>query len=75
MTVGGRLLGLSSGSDGLGEVFEDIDGCLPADASVGDTDTSLEARGALGRDLLSTLVKVRLDHDTNDALLAGAKLF
>lgn len=74
MTIGGRLLGLSSDSDGLGEVLEDVDGCLPANAGIGNTDTSLEARGTLGRDLLGTLVEVRLDHDTNDTLLAGAKL-
>jgi hypothetical protein len=74
LTVGGRLLGLSSDSDGLGEVLEDIDGGLPADAGVGDTDTSLEAGGTLSRDLLGTLVEVGLDHDTNDAILTGAKL-
>jgi hypothetical protein len=74
LTVGGRLLGLSSDSDGLGEVLEDVDGCLPADAGVGDTDTSLEAGGTLGRHLLGTLVEVGLDHDTNNTLLAGAKL-
>jgi hypothetical protein len=74
LTVGGRLLALSSDSDGLGEVLEDVDGCLPADAGIGDTDTSLEAGGTLGRDLLGTLVEVRLDHDTNNTLLAGAKL-
>lgn len=74
MTVGGRLLGLSSDSDGLGKVLEDIDGCLPADAGVGDTDTSLEARRTLGRNFLVAFVEVRLDHDTNDTVLAGAKL-
>lgn len=74
MAVGGRLLGLSSDSDGLGEVLEDVDGGLPADAGIGDTDTSLEAGGALSRDLLGTLVEVGLDHDTNNAILTGAKL-
>lgn len=74
MTVGGRLLDLSSGSDALGKVLEDIDGCLPVDAGVGDTDTSLEARRTLGRNLLVAFVEVRLDHDTNDTVLAGAKL-
>jgi len=74
LTVGGRLLGLSSNSDGLGEIFEYVDSGLPADAGVGDTDTSLEAGGALGRDLLGTLVEVRLNHDTNNTLLAGAEL-
>ena len=74
MTVGGRLLGQSSDSDGLGKVLEDVDGCLPADAGVGDTDTSLKARGTLGGNLLVTFVEVRLDHDTDDTVLAGAKL-
>ena len=71
----GRLLGLSSHSDGLGEVLEDIDSCLPADAGVGNTDTSLQTGGTLGGNLLGALVEVRLDHDTNDAILASAKLF
>lgn len=47
---------------------------LPVNTSIGNRDTLLQAAGALRRDLLVTLVDVGLDHDTDDASLAGADL-
>lgn len=73
-TIGSRFLDLSSFSDGGGEVLEDVDGGVPADAGVCDADASLEARGALGWDLLCALVQVGFDHDADDAVFAGAEL-
>lgn len=42
---------------------------LPVDASIGDTDATLQAGGTLGRNLLVARTDVGLDHDTNNGAL------
>ena len=68
------LVDLASLTDSLSQVLESRNGRLPVDAGIGDGDALLEAGWTLGWDLLVTLVDVGLDHDTDDGLLAGAKL-
>lgn len=59
---------------GLVERIEGLDGGVPVNARVGDGDTVLESRGALGGDVLAPSVDVGLDHDTSDGGLAGREL-
>lgn len=65
---------LPSRPDRLGQILQCRDGGVPVDASVGDGDALLQARRALGGDLLVALVDVRLNHNADDRLLASAKL-
>jgi hypothetical protein len=64
----------SSHAHRLGELLENLNGSLPVNAGVGDTDTLLEAGWTLLWNLLVALVDVGLDHDTNNGTLAGADL-
>lgn len=61
--------------DCIGELLENRNGIFPVDASIGDGDTLLESRKAtsLGH-LLVALVQVRLNHDSDNAVLALADL-
>lgn len=73
-TIGlGGLNGTTS-ADGFGEVFQSLNGHLPADTGIGDTDTLLETGGTLRGHLLVTLVDIRLEHDTDNGVLAFAEL-
>lgn len=65
---------LTSLTDSLSQVLESGNCRFPVDAGISDRNTLLEARWTLGWDLLVALVDVGLDHDTDDGLLAGAKL-
>lgn len=56
------------------EIIQHLNGHLPVDASIGDTDTLEESGRSLGRHLLVTLVDIRLDHDTDDGGLALSQL-
>ncbi len=56
------------------KLLQHFRGCLPANTRVRDADALLEVLGAFGRDLLAALVDVGLDHDADDAGLAGAEL-
>jgi hypothetical protein len=51
-----------------------LHGRVPVDACISDADTLLQTSWAFRRDLLVTLVNIRLDHDTNDGGLASTKL-
>lgn len=68
------LLSLSSLLDTLRKLTEYLFGGLPIDASIRNTDTLLQTRLAFGRNVLSALAQVALNHDTNDTLLAGLEL-
>ena len=70
----GRGLVCSPFGNSSSEVLESVDSGFPVDAGVSDGDALLEAAGALGWDLLVTLVDVGLDHDTDNACLAVADL-
>lgn len=74
MAIGVALVLLSALPHCRSEILEHSDGVLPVDTRVGDAHALLEAGGSLRWDLLVALVDVRLDHDTNDGLLALAKL-
>ena len=74
LSIGLGLCDLSSLTNGSGEILENILGSVPVDASVGNADTSLQARGTLGGNLLVALVEVRLDHDTDNGVLTCAEL-
>lgn len=45
-------------SDGISELLQDVDRSFPANASVSDTDTLLQAGWALWRDTLAALIDV-----------------
>ena len=72
--VGSLLPEASPRSDCIGKLFQDIDGRFPADASVGDANTFLQAGWTLRRHFLVALVDVRFDHDANDTCLTLSKL-
>jgi len=73
-TIGRVLLLRPPFPDGSGQVLEHIDRGVPVNARVGDGDTSLQSRRTFGGYFLVALVKVGLDHDTDDAVLALTKL-
>lgn len=56
------------------EIVQHLDGHLPVNASIGDTDALEESGRSLGGHLLVTLVDIRLNHDTDDGGLALAQL-
>ena len=56
------------------QIVQHINGHLPVDAGIGDADTAEESGGALGGNLLVTLVDVGFDHDTDDTGLTLAEL-
>ena len=68
-TIGFGRLDSPASPDGLSQVLKGIDGVLPADTGVGDTDTLLETGRTLRGHLLVTLVDVGLDHDTDNGVL------
>lgn len=72
--VRGLAADLASGADSVGQLLQHLHRGAPVDAGVGDADAALEARGTIGWDLLVALVKVRFDHDADDAVLAFAEL-
>jgi len=72
--IGRGTLLLSALSDSCGQIFENLDCGVPIDASVCDGDTLLEAGWTLRRDFLSALVDVGFNHDTDNGVLAVAKL-
>jgi len=72
--VGRGTLLLSALPDGCSQIFENLDGRLPVNASVCDGDTLLEAGWTFFGNLLSALVDVRFNHDTDDGVLAISKL-
>ena len=61
-------------SDRIGELFQDFDRSFPANASVSDADTLLQAGWTLWRDTLAALVDVGFDHDAYNTGLAFPKL-
>ena len=61
-------------SNCVGKLFQDIDGGFPADASVGDAHTLLQAGWAFWRHFLVALVDIRFNHDANDTRLTLPKL-
>ena len=76
-----RAFGLSTvgldspaGPDGFSQVLQNINGHLPADTGIGDTDTLLQARGTLSGHLLVTLVDVGLEHDTDNGIFTLTEL-
>ena len=73
-TVGGVLFLRPPLPDGSSQVLEHVDRGIPVDAGVGNGDTPLETRRSFGWDFLVALVKMRLDHDTDNTILACAKL-
>ena len=61
----------------IGQLLEHLDRGLPADARIGDAHALLQRSqtAAVGRRrLLRALVDVRLDHDSDDAVVAFAEL-
>ncbi len=58
----------------LRKLLQHLHSHLPANTRVRDADALLEVLGAFGRDLLAALADVGLDHDADDAGLAGAEL-
>ena len=73
-TASKATIDLAALADSLSKLLEGRDRRLPVDTGVSNRDTLLEGRRALGGNLLVTLVNVRLDHNTNDGLLALADL-
>ena len=67
-------LELPPSPNSLSQLFEDLNRRLPANASIRDADSFLQMLRSFRRDLLTTLVDVRLDHDANNAALAFPKL-
>lgn len=65
---------LSSSTYGICELLEGLDGRIPVNAGIGDTDAFLKRAKALCRILLVAFIDVGLDHDTDDLVLALAKL-
>jgi len=61
--------------DSFIQPIQHLDSGLPVDASISDADTILESRRAIFRDVLSTGVDVRLDHDTSNSAVTGDQLF
>lgn len=68
-TVGLGGLDSPASPDGLSQVLKGIDGLLPADTGISDTDTLLETGRSLRGHFLVTLVDVGLDHDTDNGVL------
>lgn len=56
------------------EFVHHLDRRRPVDARVGDADAMLQVLRALGRDVLSPVVDVRLNHDASDVPLARREL-
>lgn len=73
-TVRGSLLLGSPLPDGRSKILKDLNSGIPVDAGVSDGDTPLETARTLSGNLLVALLKVRLDHDTDNAILTGAEL-
>ena len=65
---------LAPGSNSICKLLEHFDSGIPVDASISNTDTTLQASWTFGRYLLVALVKMRLNHDANDTVLAFAEL-
>lgn len=63
---------LSTNPHRICQFLEHEPGRIEVDASIGDADTVLEMRRALGRDLLIAVIDVGFDHDTLDRILALA---
>jgi len=68
------LLHCSSFSDGRSQVLEYLYRGIPVYACICDTDTLLQTGWALGWYLLTSLVQMGLDHDTDDAVFAFSQL-
>jgi len=60
---------------GFIQPVQHLDGGLPVDACVGDTDTILESRRAIFGNVLSASVNVGFDHDTSYGAVASNQLF
>ena len=77
MPIGPIYLSLdhfSSRPHRIGQLIQNLHGCIPTNASIGDTDALLEARWSLWWDLLISFIDVRLDHHSHDSSLALAEL-
>lgn len=71
VAVGGVLTSLSNSRS---QVFQDIDGIVPVNARICDTDPLLQSGWSLGWNFLVALIDVRFNHDTNDRSLSGFQL-
>jgi hypothetical protein len=72
--IGLGLEDLATRTNTIGQIVQGVDGHLPVDAGISDTDTAEEVSGSLRGNLLVTLVDVGLDHDTDDTSLTLAQL-
>jgi hypothetical protein len=70
--------GLNDGSTAeLGsfiQLIQHLDGGLPVNTGISDTDTVLEPRGSIFRNVLPAGVDVGFDHDTGDRAVTGNQL-
>lgn len=73
-TIGLGRLDSPTSPDGFSQVLKNVDGHLPADTGIGDTDTLLQTGRTLRGHLLVTLVDVGLDHDTDNGVFTLAHL-
>ena len=65
---------LSSRPDSVCKLLQDLNGCVPVDASICDAHAPLQAGRTLCWHFLRALVEVRFDHHADDGLLTFAKL-
>ena len=68
------MLGVSAGSHGFGEAFEEVLGGLPADALVGDGLTVGEFV-EVALEFLAAFDKVAFDHDGGEGFVSAGDLF
>jgi hypothetical protein len=70
----GTALQCSPGANTLCKVLQDHNSGRPINTRIGDGNTTLSLCNTTLGDFLVALEKVRLDHDSDDAVLAGAEL-
>lgn len=59
---------------GLVQPVQHLDGRLPIDTRIGDTDAILKSRGAIFRNVLPTGVDIGFDHNASDGAVASNQL-
>lgn len=72
--VGTRLPHLAPGPHSIRKLFQRRHCILPVDTGISDADALLECVEALSCVLLVALVQVRLNHDTDNAILTFTEL-